>query len=153
MHVTLFEKAGLLFYFRWWGLRPRPSLTLKLRPHHLVCLTLFRGKGYSPDFTRNVRRMLREIRRGALIELVEGCDDVCSKCPYIKDNKCMKHESSEVEVREMDLGWLRELGLNYGDKLRTLEVAKEKATPINLQSICRKCEWLLFCIRRVKNSQ
>ncbi|MGP3667201.1 MAG: DUF1284 domain-containing protein [Candidatus Bathyarchaeota archaeon] len=122
-------------------------MLIKIRPHHLVCLTFFRGKGYNLNFVRNVKRILREVEKStAVVVVVEGCDDVCLECPHRTGVKCMKSKDSDEEVRLMDLIWLKELNLNYGEKLETLKIVKGRITLNKLKNVCGKCEWLSVCL-------
>jgi len=60
----------------------------KLRGHHLICLNFFKGEGYSEDFISNIHSVIGEDN----IEIVQGPDDVCAWCPYLKDgmSDCVK---------------------------------------------------------------
>ena len=55
---------------------------IHLRPHHLLCLQAFRGKGYSAAFVKKmteVHGMLRE-NPACRIVLTEGADDLVRSC-------------------------------------------------------------------------
>ena len=55
-----------------------PSVVLHLRPHHLLCLQTFTGRGYSEEFVRHMTLVKRQLTRDprTLIELVSGVDDL-----------------------------------------------------------------------------
>jgi hypothetical protein len=53
-------------------------MTVRLRGHHLLCLLTFVGKGYTPAFTANYRRIVARLNEGAAVELVDGPDDICA---------------------------------------------------------------------------
>ncbi|MDR3425781.1 MAG: DUF1284 domain-containing protein [Alphaproteobacteria bacterium] len=52
--------------------------TVKLRAHHLLCLLTYIGKGYTQAFVKNFDALVDRINRGAAIEIVSGCDDICA---------------------------------------------------------------------------
>ena len=72
---------------------------VRLRPHHLLCLQNFRGKGYSPAFVEKMTEASaclglspgdRSDRQspGAAILLVQGADDLCKSCPNCIEGQC-----------------------------------------------------------------
>ena len=52
-------------------------MTVRLRPHHLLCLLTYVGKGYSAAFVANYDAIARRLSRGEHIEIVDGPDDIC----------------------------------------------------------------------------
>ena len=53
-------------------------MTIRLRPHHLLCLLTYVGKGYSADFTRNYDAIAKRLSTGENILVVDGPDDICA---------------------------------------------------------------------------
>jgi hypothetical protein len=51
---------------------------MRLRPHHLLCLLTYVGKGYSPAFTDNLDQITLRLAGGEALELVPGPDDICA---------------------------------------------------------------------------
>jgi hypothetical protein len=74
-----------------------------LRGHHLICLNFFRGEGYSEEFIEN----LYEVIKKENIEIITGVDDVCRKCPYLKDDKCRSSEYTDEKINLQDKEALR----------------------------------------------
>jgi len=83
----------------------------KLRGHHLICLNFFRGEGYSEDFIKNIHEVLKKEK----MEVVAGPDDVCAKCPYLKNKKCASNEYSDEMILAQDKEALRSLGFKNGE--------------------------------------
>ena len=56
---------------------------IHLRPHHLLCLQAFRGKGYSESFVKKMTEVHAMLRENPKLEirLAEGADDLCAACP------------------------------------------------------------------------
>ncbi len=82
----------------------------KLRGHHLICLNFFRGEGYSEEFIKNIYSVIRKEK----VEIVKGADDVCARCPYLKDNKCSSNEYTDEKIMLQDKEALELLGFRQG---------------------------------------
>ena len=114
---------------------------MKLRGHHLICLNFFKGEGYSKEFVENIERILKEKE----IEVVSGADDVCSKCPYLKDGVCNYKADAEKEIRKLDelaCELLSPGSITSWDEIRRklpkiMKKWKELA--------CRNCDWIEVC--------
>ncbi|MFZ3383038.1 MAG: DUF1284 domain-containing protein [Candidatus Methanoperedens sp.] len=87
------------------------SMKSKLRGHHLICLNFFRGEGYSEDFIKNIYEVLKKEK----VEIVSGPDEVCAKCPYLKDEKCASYEYTNEMILLQDKESLRLLGFVPGE--------------------------------------
>ena len=81
-----------------------------LRGHHLICLNFFRGEGYSKEFIEN----LYDVIKKESIEIVTGADDVCGKCPYLKEGKCRSSDYTDEKIHLQDREALRLLGFKPG---------------------------------------
>ncbi|HIH43678.1 MAG TPA: DUF1284 domain-containing protein [Candidatus Methanoperedenaceae archaeon] len=87
-------------------------MTSKLRGHHLICLNFFRGEGYSKEFIANIRTVLKD----GNVEVVQGPDDVCAVCPYLKEGKCASDEYTNDVILFQDSVALGLLGMRPGDR-------------------------------------
>jgi hypothetical protein len=81
-----------------------------LRGHHLICLNFFRGEGYSEEFIKNLYEVIKKEK----IEIVTGVDDVCRKCPYLKDDKCRSNDYTDEKIHLQDKEALRLLEFKPG---------------------------------------
>ena len=71
-------------------------MTICLRPHHLLCMLTFAGKGYSPEFISNFDRIAGLIASGAQsVEIVLAPDDICA--PLLGDPTCHCRNASLSE--------------------------------------------------------
>jgi hypothetical protein len=84
-------------------------MNAKLRGHHLVCLNFFRGEGYPEDFIKNIYSVVGKEK----VEIVEGPDEVCAVCPYLKDNKCAKYTDENIMAQDKEA--LRLTGFEPGE--------------------------------------
>ncbi|OGW40494.1 MAG: hypothetical protein A2Y97_10230 [Nitrospirae bacterium RBG_13_39_12] len=125
---------------------------LKLRGHHLICLHFFSGEGYSPEFVENLREILRESEDGKGIEVCKGADEVCKKCPYLKEEKCFYSLNAEAGIREMDRRAVKLLGVKIGDRINWMGIW-EKVPAIFVEwakEYCNDCDWRKVCERTIK---
>ena len=99
-----------------------PKLPIKLRGHHLICLHFFKGKGYNPEFIKNLRKIIKRAEDGEEIEVYPGPDDVCTMCPYLKGKICFYDNEAESEIKEMDGNALKLLGVKHLDKVVWLNI-------------------------------
>jgi len=83
----------------------------ELRGHHLICLNFFRGEGYSEEFIKNIYAVIGKEK----VEIVNGADDVCAKCPYLKDDICSSTEYTNEKILIQDKEALKLLGYHAGD--------------------------------------
>lgn len=63
-------------------------MTIRLRPHHLLCMLTFIGKGYTPDFVENYLKIAKRLSAGEAIEIIEGPDDLCQPLTHAADAHC-----------------------------------------------------------------
>jgi uncharacterized protein len=52
-------------------------MAVRLRPHHLLCMLSYAGRGYSPAFVANFDAVVRRLEAGEEIVVVSGADDIC----------------------------------------------------------------------------
>jgi len=115
----------------------------KLRGHHLICLNFFRGEGYSEDFIRNIYSVIGK----EIIEIVTGPDDVCSRCPYLKEDMCNNPEYSDEMILLQDSEALRLLEFKPGMRV-DWRMISDKLTGIMgdwKARFCRECGYRNVC--------
>ncbi len=83
----------------------------KLRGHHLICLNFFSGEGYSEAYIKNIY----ELKKNEKVEIVEGPDQVCAKCPYLENERCASDEYTDEMILVQDREALRLLGFLPGE--------------------------------------
>jgi hypothetical protein len=125
-------------------------MTVRLRPHHLLCILTYVGKGYSPAFTANMTAIAGRLAAGETIEIVEGPDDICG--PLLDDAEPHCHWPG---VAERDLRAAEDLGQLMGASMRPASrLILEKHHLLRLRaafstgrvrSACGSCEWHELC--------
>ena len=121
---------------------------IRLRAHTLLCLQGFRGKGYSPEFVRNLSSIHGNLSENpeTLVEVVDMPDAVCGACPHQEASGCtLNGPLSEDEMRKQDRHVLALLDLHAGARVEWSEILnriRASVTGSSLPSICGQCRWL-----------
>ena len=128
---------------------------ITLRPHHLMCITFFKGNGYSDDFINNMSAIISRLNNGdTQIILTNAGDDICSHCPKYSNDIC----SDEFKSKKYDDKVLSLLGLDdyYLDPhpipYSILGHLTEKfiLSKGHRKKICGDCEWSSICKHQIK---
>ena len=120
---------------------------IKLRPHHLLCIQKFVGKGYDGVFSQNLARIVEFLSSNPETEitLTEGCDEVCGACPNRVDGSCADGE----KVTALDSGVLDTCKLNYGLKDTWKNLSDTAVECVfktdNFNKLCFSCQWFGLC--------
>jgi len=117
-------------------------MTIKLRPHHLLCTQGYAGMGYSEDFVENMNAITTHLRSAdeAVTEVVFTTDDVCSKCPrMVGIDLC----ESNAKVKRLDEKVVAYFGIEeksyiYQDIIGEINA---KMTCEMMDDTCSECEW------------
>ncbi|HVJ32856.1 MAG TPA: DUF1284 domain-containing protein [Terriglobia bacterium] len=56
---------------------------IRLRPHHLLCMLTYAGRGYTPRFTSGMDDLIARLGGGEEILLIDGPDDICA--PWLEE--------------------------------------------------------------------
>lgn len=119
------------------------AMKAKLRGHHLICLNFFSGEGYSEDFIKNIYSIVRKEK----VEIVEGADDVCARCPYLKENKCSNNEYTDEKIVFQDKAALKLLECKPGESTDWKTISSKLPQIIEewKAHFCRDCGYLKVC--------
>ncbi len=114
-----------------------------LRVHHLLCIPLFQGKGYSDRFCENMTEKIQWLKdhEEEEILLVCGPDMICRECPnLIEGNYCTDKGNY---VLQKDRRLLQALGLEEGTYSFAwlLAYIQEKITEDIFDDSCKNCQW------------
>jgi hypothetical protein len=127
-------------------------MRVKLRGHHLVCLHFFRGEGYNPEFIENLRQILRKVEGGNEIEICKEADEVCKKCPYLKEEKCFYSRNAEAGIREMDRRAVKLLRVTIGERINWVDIGEKIPEILGewAREYCKDCDWREVCESTIK---
>ena len=78
----------------------------KFRGHHIVCTSLYEGKGYSGAFCENMTAVVERLRKDPDEELllVAEPDMICANCPNrTETNECVHNHNRVVNKDRRDV--------------------------------------------------
>lgn len=125
-------------------------MTVRLRPHHLLCLLTYAGKGYSPEFAANYDLIAERITRGEDVLIVDGPDDICAPLLDEPEPHCWRESVTERDVLAAhDLDRLLAMPIRAGislsleqDFLHRMRTAFAEGST---RQACAGCEWSELC--------
>jgi hypothetical protein len=111
-----------------------------IRPHHILCMHGFAGKGYSEIFTDNMKNVIEWVRKENQLQVVFSRDDICKKCPNLHEEKyCATQEKvSRLDTLTAAEFHLEERAYAYTEIVKML---KEKNVDKIIDKICMECSW------------
>ena len=129
---------------------------MRIRPHHLLCLQTWAGRGYSEAFTENMNRIAAKLREHPEepVTLAAGADDICAGCPnLLADGRCRSEEkvhSYDAAVRFLLENAATDQPVNRNDlpprPYRELDLQVRASFGISpVPGICGDCEWYDLC--------
>lgn len=68
----------------------------KLRYHHGLCCLSFEEKGYSDAFVKNMQHIIENLKD---VEWIEGCDEICNKCPHCIEGSCTSEKVNRYDAK------------------------------------------------------
>jgi len=126
-------------------------MTIRLRPHHLLCMLTFTGKGYTPAFVANFEQVTSRIAAGnEAIQIVDGPDDICQ--PLLAESTCHCHNSSVVLRDRLAAEAISDLlhqpirtGTNLLPHQNLLPALREAFVTGTIRQACTGCQWKPTC--------
>ena len=116
-----------------------------LRFHHLLCLPLFEGKGYSDGFSANMASIKeRAENSGEEINFICDFDSICENCPNKSEKGCLLNEDSAENIEDKDRYIMKLFGVESGfaaSYKNALSLALERIDEEEFEKICGNCRW------------
>lgn len=120
-------------------------LKFNLRPHHLLCLNFYSGKGYNKVFNEQIGYIYKNLAYNPEIKIVKGHDCLCYSCPNMIENICKDHN----KVLKYDTLVLDYCNITYDSTYYWEDINKIVNNKIILNnrliSICSDCCWFDIC--------
>lgn len=114
--------------------------TLKLRAHHLLCSVLYKGRGYSSLFNKNMTCVVDNLRKGCMVELGSSPDAICTDCPNLKeDGSCRLDENKCKNIMSLDESVLSRFGFQSGEVYASQKLYRK------IRNNCREDDFDLWC--------
>lgn len=113
----------------------------ELRPHHVVCLAAFIGRGYSPEFIEAFQRLQAlYLNPETRVELVRGPDTACRACPNLSDGRCAldDHAVAVLDERVRVALSLAQTEYTTGELHHRLA---DYLADHDLAELCGECRW------------
>lgn len=125
-------------------------MTIRLRPHHLLCLLTYAGKGYGPAFTANYDVIAGRISKGEDIEIVEGPDDICAPLLDDAEPHCWRNSVKERDrLAASALGELLPGSIQTGARMTlnpgVVQRMRMAFAANRTRAACLGCEWNDLC--------
>ena len=121
---------------------------LLIRAHHLFCIQGYQGYGYDNSFIENMNHIYKlMLEDNECIQLCTYNDDICKKCPNLKDGFCINSKNN-AKIVDMDKKVLKIINynnekFNSKDLIRLLNKLISKK---DILDICGKCMWIDKCL-------
>ena len=125
-------------------------MTVRLRPHHLLCMLTFVGKGYTAAFTENYIRIAARLSEGEDILVVDGPDDVCAPMLGEIDHHCLCDSVTERDMKASGaVEALLKVPAGPGASILPdkdfLARMREAFHAGSIREGCQRCEWSPLC--------
>lgn len=125
-------------------------MTIRIRPHHFLCMLTFLGKGYTAPFVRNYTRIVDRLNSGEALEIVDGPDDICKPMLAEADHHCHKESIRERDdTASRRIHDLLGLDMEPGQKLTLthwqIEALRDAYADGMFRTACEGCEWQAMC--------
>ncbi len=114
-----------------------------LRPHHVLCLRFFEGRGYSETFTENAWEVLDRLNADGYFNVTDGPDALCAACPNRRAGGCVWQR----KIMRYDEAAASLLGLRGNETYSWSAFSKETAQTL-IPAICPDCEWYGICANK-----
>lgn len=142
--------------------------SIELRAHHLLCMPMFSGHGYSEDFCLHMYEIIKMLRTAEVdVRILASPDEACSHCPNLRmredsgldeegeallcDLPCSADEriagrvcKHEGKTARKDRMLLQTFGLEAGRRYTAKEVTEIVLAHMNEQDYqrsCKNCQW------------
>lgn len=118
---------------------------LRIRPHHLLCIGYFEGRGYSDSFSRSMAQIKELTMQNPKITVSCSADEVCRACPNRVESGCrtqekvMRYDREVLKLLEIEEGM-------HSDWNSLRKMTEEKILNCRKrEEICGDCEWNEIC--------
>jgi len=126
---------------------------IKIRAHHLLCIPRFYRGGYDQKFADNMKRICKQIRKNSNVRikvLIGELDDLCLKCPYKLNKRCIQSKKIGEWVVSQDMKVAKYLNIKPNSVHKAKDIFKlgmEKVNQKTINRICENCIYLENCKR------
>ncbi len=129
---------------------------ITLRPHHLMCTQSYEGRGYSPEFVKNMDAITKELRQtqSPKIKITFHPDILCSLCPNLTSTGCSSGDHViSFDQKVIQYFHIEEKEYDYKELIQEM---RRDSTPEMVKDICGTCSWYqrnACCIDQCMNTK
>lgn len=124
---------------------------VRLRPHHLLCMLTYAGKGYSPEFIANFDRVTSLVASGTeTIQITFAPDDICS--PLLTDPACHCRNQNVLDRDHLASTALSALLQTPIAENATVALTTDRLDHMrhafqsgSIRKACEGCQWVPLC--------
>lgn len=125
-------------------------MTVRLRPHHLLCLLTYAGKGYNAAFIANLDSIAVRLSAGEDMLIVSGPDDICAPMLGEMESHCLRNSVTERDRQAAaSLGTLLGYSIAEDTELQLhsslLRLMRDAFSSGRIRGACGGCEWFDLC--------
>ncbi len=127
-------------------------MTVRLRPHHLLCVLTYSGRGYTPRFVANLNRVVERLSAGEPVQVIAGRDDICAGFSETEtaDAHCTRASVTDRDARALAVlsaRMARPVRVGAELRLRLATVGRLRAAFADgaFRDACAGCEWVPQC--------
>ena len=119
-----------------------------LRPHHMLCLQFFEGKGYSDAFVDNMMKVKNKLeQKNPQVHIIESTDDICADCPHRRGKKCKDEEYVKGYDERVYEQVIHEVGNQTTWNKISEAIKKNIIDAGKMKQVCRDCQWSEICFK------
>ncbi|RLQ89072.1 DUF1284 domain-containing protein [Notoacmeibacter ruber] len=125
-------------------------MTISLRPHHLLCMLTYIGRGYSPAFVASYDSVIARLSAGEAVLIVDGPDAICAPLLENGEPHCFRQSVIDRDRRAAkDLSPLLGVEITAGTTIaldhQTLGEMRAAFAAGTIRSACAGCQWADLC--------
>ncbi|MFH1607625.1 MAG: DUF1284 domain-containing protein [archaeon] len=126
---------------------------LNIRTHHLLCIPRFYRGGYDKEFEDNMKKICIQIRKdpNTKIKVIVGKpDNLCEKCPYLFEGRCVQSPKIGKWVTLIDKRVCKYLNLKPNSVHKAEDIFNLSIDKVNsktIKRVCKDCIFLDNCIK------
>ena len=116
----------------------------EFRAHHIICTSLYEGKGYSGAFCENMTRIETALRKEPVrrLVLVAEPDMICANCPNQTSQGTCSHNANQVVGKDRRV--MERFDLKEKEQYSYRELCRHALEHMNhevFMEFCGKCDW------------
>ena len=125
---------------------------INLRPHHLLCLLTFVGRGYSDSFALRLLSVVESLKCGTPARLIAGPDSICAGLlgcrtddGHCRNDSVTRRDETARALLQPFFEQRLEIGAEIPDLLGHRPALRAAYRAGTFETACSGCPWQGFC--------